>query len=136
MKLINERIPGSKYFWWSEAACFDKARTVAKVENIIRQAQMMDEFREWWGRAIVPNSWYRTPEHNAAEGGASASQHMEGKATDFPVENLTPELIEAIKRRWEMICYKYKVTGAMFVYDWGVHLDSRTDTKFKFYDYR
>lgn len=136
MKLINQKIPGSKYFSFAEAACFDAVRTIAYIGNIILMAKMMDEFREWWGKPIIPSSWFRTVVWNKLKGGATQSQHLEGKAIDFEVDNLTPELIKAVRERWEMICYKYEVTGAMFVYEWGIHLDCRIDTHFKFWDYR
>lgn len=34
-------------------------------------------------KTMVPLSWYRCPPHNAAVGGASASQHMQANATDW-----------------------------------------------------
>lgn len=34
-------------------------------------------------KAMRPGSWYRCPRHNSAVGGASASQHMSGWATDW-----------------------------------------------------
>lgn len=34
-------------------------------------------------RAMNPLSWYRSPAHNAKVGGATASQHLQGNATDW-----------------------------------------------------
>lgn len=44
---------------------------------------ILEPIREWYGRPINPNSWYRGPELNAAIGGAKKSQHMTGRAVDI-----------------------------------------------------
>lgn len=39
--------------------------------------------REWYGRPINVNSFYRSPKLNWAIGGAKSSQHMKGEAIDI-----------------------------------------------------
>lgn len=52
--------------------------------NAQRHAFMLERVRHELGDpAMGPGSWYRCPAHNAAVGGASASQHMNAHATDW-----------------------------------------------------
>lgn len=49
----------------------------------------LEKFRHAVGDRSMPIlSGYRSPQHNAAVGGASQSQHMSGKATDFSRETV------------------------------------------------
>jgi zinc D-Ala-D-Ala carboxypeptidase len=41
------------------------------------------------GQPLVVNSGYRCPVHNRAIGGANQSQHLEGKAADIRVQNIS-----------------------------------------------
>lgn len=50
---------------------------VALVENVLEPA------REKLGKAIVVNSGFRCPLHNAAVGGVANSQHVKGEAADL-----------------------------------------------------
>lgn len=53
-----------------------------------RQAFRMEKYRHANGdKPIGFLSWYRSPPHNAAEGGASESRHMKADATDRTFEN-------------------------------------------------
>jgi hypothetical protein len=58
----------------------------ALVDNVL------DPAREAYGHPIYVNSGFRCPLHNAAVGGVSKSQHIEGQAADItagsPAENL------------------------------------------------
>lgn len=46
-------------------------------------ANILDPLRRSWGRPIIINSGYRSPELNEAVGGAPHSQHMRGEAADI-----------------------------------------------------
>lgn len=46
-------------------------------------ANILDPLRRRWGRPIIINSGYRSPELNEAVGGAPHSQHMRGEAADI-----------------------------------------------------
>lgn len=56
------------------------AKLTALVDNVL------DPLREWYGKPIIVNSGYRSPELNAVLPGASKnSQHMSGEAADITV---------------------------------------------------
>lgn len=53
------------------------------VQNISRTAVKLEKVRAILNRPILVSSWYRSPELNAAVGGAAKSDHMTGCAVDF-----------------------------------------------------
>ena len=55
----------------------------AILKTLTNTAKCLDEVRLLLGVPIVVNSGYRSPLVNKAVGGASKSQHVEGKAVDF-----------------------------------------------------
>ena len=69
-----------------------KKNLLMLVEKVLQPA------RDIWGRPIQVNSGYRCPKLNAAVGGVSSSQHMEGKAADITVGSAVAnkELFELI----------------------------------------
>lgn len=51
---------------------------------IVHTSEGMERVRSTLGnRAITVNSWYRSPETNAAVGSMPTSQHVKGEAVDF-----------------------------------------------------
>lgn len=72
------------HFRLSEAACSDGTpvprSTIARAR---RHAFRLERLRHAIGdQPIETLSWYRSPAHNAAVGGASQSRHMDAWATD------------------------------------------------------
>ena len=55
----------------------------ATLKTLTNTAKCLDAVRALLGVPIVVNSGYRSPLVNRAVGGASKSQHVEGKAVDF-----------------------------------------------------
>lgn len=53
------------------------------VQNIGRTAIKLEKVRAILNKPIIVSSWYRSPELNAAVGGAAKSDHMSGCAVDF-----------------------------------------------------
>ena len=51
--------------------------------------EVLDPVREKLGKAIVVNSGYRCPRHNAAVGGVRNSQHLRGEAADIRICGIT-----------------------------------------------
>ncbi len=48
---------------------------------------MLDVARKKYGKPIIPNSGYRTIEHNAKVGGKPSSSHLKGLAVDIKCDN-------------------------------------------------
>lgn len=88
----TNEIMGNSYFTISELtrSATAKSRGIdntppaavrAKLQTLITQC--LDPIRRIYGRPIVVSSGYRCPALNAAVGGSSTSQHMEGEAADL-----------------------------------------------------
>lgn len=60
----------------------DELRAVA---NLV--ANLLQPIRELYGKRMVINSGYRSPELNEAVGGVPSSQHVKGEAADVACEN-------------------------------------------------
>lgn len=97
--------------------------------EVVRQALMMQELRDWWGKPITVNSWYREKEYNDSVGGDPNSCHLDGIATDIAFEKLTQSQINLLIAVWQSICIRYNVIGGVSIYHWGLHFDSNNDPK-------
>jgi hypothetical protein len=91
-------------------------------ENLVKYLQ---KIRSHFGKSVYINSGYRCKTHNAAVGGASASNHMDGEAADIRIDGVTPLEIAQYAEHIGML--------GIGVYDWGVHVDTRT-SKYFWYD--
>lgn len=128
-----------KNFSLSEMACNDSARTLVITPELVKHAQNLQKFREWYNKPMHVNSWYRTPEYNKQVGGATKSQHLNGMATDIALpsdfNSMTAtrkkEWMNNMKSKWHSIC---NGGGGFGIYDTFIHVDSRA-TKTDF-DYR
>jgi hypothetical protein len=69
-----------------EMACRGTGRLVV-VPAAMNKLQAL---RDMLGKPIIINSAYRSPEHNAAVGGAPNSKHIEGLAYDARMDNHDP----------------------------------------------
>jgi len=76
------------------------------------------------GRPISVVSGYRSPEHNAAVGGAAHSQHMEGRAADIRVEGMAPSDVHKIVL-FLLGAGKLTALGGLGVYPNWIHVDVR-----------
>jgi len=89
--------------------------------NVVILAGYLQTLRDHLGSPIVINSGYRSPAHNAAEGGVPNSQHLYGKAADISVIGYSPkETYDAII---ELINRGEIYDGGVGLYSWGVHYD-------------
>lgn len=91
-------------------------------ENLVKYLQ---KIRNHFGKSVHINSGYRCKTHNAAVGGASASNHMDGEAADIRINGVTPLEIAQYAEHIGML--------GIGVYSWGVHVDTRT-SKYFWYD--
>lgn len=91
--------------------------TVVKRELIV----MLNAIRSRYGKPIVVNSGYRSPEHNAAVGGVKNSFHTLGLAADIRPLSKNMDDIPELQR----ICDEMNRTGGVGFYDTFVHVDVR-----------
>ena len=87
--------------------------------------EYLQKIRDHFGKSVNINSGYRCKTHNAAVGGASASNHMDGEAADIRISGVTPLEVAQYAEHIGML--------GIGVYSWGVHVDTRT-SKYFWYD--
>jgi hypothetical protein len=124
-------------FVWGEVHSKDGVSIPTSMRHAaVRQAEALNQLRGHIRRALGTHrviihvtSWYRSPAHNAAVGGARNSQHMLGIATDITVswvsesgrvQRLTPTSVAAYAELVD--AYKH---GGVGVYPSFTHLDVR-----------
>ena len=56
---------------------------------------ILQKIREHFGKPLTITSAYRTPAHNKTSGGAAYSQHLYGRAADFKVAGIAPDVVAA-----------------------------------------
>lgn len=91
--------------------------------NAQRQAFSLERLRHALGdKPLSGISYYRSPEHNAAVGGASQSRHMQADATDF-----SEATVDSFGRtRFLNTAERFYANDGVGVYPGGsVHLDQR-----------
>lgn len=83
--------------------------------------KLLNKLRDQYGKPLVVNSGYRSPEHNATVGGVKNSQHVLGLAADIrpTVENMAdlPNL--------QRLAHKLNGAGGVGYYNTFVHVDVR-----------
>ena len=90
----------SAHFSYNEGVHSDKAvelglnnfPSAEVLENMTQAAQQLEIVRSYLAQPVSVDSWYRSPEVNAAVGGVSNSAHLDGWAIDFTCSQFgTPE---------------------------------------------
>lgn len=108
------------YFDTKELASKDGQRSPFGEQQVRSELLfLLNRIRTAWGRPIIVNSAYRSPEHNRAVGGVENSYHVQGLAADIRPENLEdlPEL--------QNLCLELNSDGGVGLYDSFVHVDAR-----------
>ena len=82
----------SKNFTVKEFACSDGTDTVFISLALV---SLLQRIRDYFGKAVIINSAYRTEAHNKKIGGATYSQHKYGVAADIHINGVTPKEIAA-----------------------------------------
>lgn len=93
--------------------------------EVVEFAQMVQELRDWYGRPMKVNSWFRTEFYNKQIGGAPKSIHLDGRAVDIAISN--PVQQNKIRSQWEWICSKHNKIGGINYYDTFIHIDNYED---------
>lgn len=114
------------HFYWVEASCHDGTQVPDDLRpNAVRVAQLLERIRSFYGGALVPVSWYRTPAYNAAVKGAHGSRHMRADAVDVRPANLhdMPALILCV----DMLLGRgdLPAIGGYGKYPGWIHVDTR-----------
>lgn len=78
-----------------EFACSDGSDAVLVAPRLV---MVLQSIRSHFGQPVTINSAYRTPQKNAAVGGAAQSQHCYGTAADITVKNVAPTKVAAYAR--------------------------------------
>lgn len=109
----------SKHFRVREFASKDGADKVLIDDDLVT---LLENIREAaGGKSITINSGYRSPEHNAAVGGVSNSQHVKGTAADIVVDGTNPLTVGQIAE------YLLGDRGGIGVYQTFTHVDTRAN---------
>lgn len=120
--MIDGRI--TKNFTLAEMANKQAAETT-KLEltpKMVEHAQMIQELRNWHGKALNVSSWYRTAAYNKKCGGDKKSAHLDGLATD--INSIPASMYHDFTVAWKMICAAHGKVGGVNYYSWGMHFCS------------
>jgi uncharacterized protein YcbK (DUF882 family) len=116
----------SRHLSWSELACKDGTPYPQewRETRAVPLAAEFEAIRAAVGAPIRIGSAYRTPEHNRRVGGASASQHMQGRALDLypPAGMSVARLFEVCRERARLAESQIQAIGR---YPTFVHFDIR-----------
>ena len=112
----------TKNFNMSEMEFYSKvpANLLDNAKEVLTNIQVL---RDALGVPMTIMSGYRSPERNAAVGGATKSQHMEGNAVDLQCKTKTPlemyNMVEKLIKEGKM------KQGGLGIYDGWIHYDTR-----------
>ena len=108
--------------------------TLPLSADAILHAAMLEEFRQWLGRPMAVNAWYRTAKYNKSVGGVSTSSHLKGTATDWKTTvEIDEDRFIKYAKKWREICKAHGVVGEAGLYKWGVHFGSSITYSKTFY---
>ena len=112
----------SENFAWREFYC-PLTKSVPITDLAIHHITLLQELRENFGQPLKINSGYRSPEHNARVGGATASMHLEFATDIAPLnrrEGDRMQLLDELNDIAEGLGF-----GGIGRYDTFLHLDCR-----------
>lgn len=128
MRLLKDAV--TENFKLSEFANNLDGGVMIVTPQVIEFIQMLQEFRNYYGRPMNITSGYRTKEFNAKVGGASNSYHLKALAIDFRLPSeyhgfpkaRKEEFLNNIKNKWYEVCKKHGHTGSIIYYDTYIHM--------------
>lgn len=85
---------------WDNIKHFKKEEFTCKcgcgMNNIdLKLVKILDEIREYFGQAVIISSGCRCKNHNTKVGGVQGSRHVQGKAADIIVKNVSKDKVLA-----------------------------------------
>lgn len=107
--------------------------TVKLTAEAILHAQCLEEFRQWHGRPMTVNGWFRTAAYNKKVGSNAKSSHLRGVATDWGLPGVSKDNFIRYAKKWKEICKAHGVVGEAGLYTWGIHLGSSVGYSKTFY---
>ena len=122
----------TKHFTFAEYGK-NQTGTVKLTAAAILQAQCMEEFRQWLGKPMQINSWFRTAAYNKKIGGNAKSSHLRGCAADWSNPGVSAKDFIRYAKKWKEICETHGVVGEAGLYTWGIHLGSSISYSKVFY---
>lgn len=103
-----------------EFACHDGSDKILIDDQL---PQLLQEIRDYFGRPVTINSAYRNAAYNKRIGGASASQHVQGRAADIRVQDVPPYAVAAYME------YRIKTGGKYACGYYPISLFCHVDTR-------
>ena len=107
--------------------------TVKLTAEAILHAHCLEEFRQWYGKPMKVNAWYRTTAYNKKVGGNAKSSHLRGVATDWGLPGVTKDDFIRYAKKWKAICKEHGIVGEAGLYTWGIHIGSGISYSKAFY---
>lgn len=83
-------------------------------------AEILQQLRNHYNKAVIIVSGYRTPSYNKSCGGATYSQHLYGMAADVKISGVSPEEVAQYAETL------LKDKGGIGIYSTFTHIDVRT----------
>ena len=105
----------SESFSVREFACKDGSDPIFIDSELVN---ILQKIRNHFGKPVTITSAYRTPPHNAKEGGTTYSQHLYGMAADIKIAEVTPKKVADYA---ETLLDK----GGIGIYNTFTHIDVR-----------
>ncbi|HEU02037.1 hypothetical protein LCGC14_0987240 [marine sediment metagenome] len=122
----------SPHFSWAEFACNDGTAYPQewRATRAVKLAAVLEDLRAFLGDGpLSVGSVFRTPDWNKLNGGAKASQHLRGRAADCYPPRPTGQRKRLIRSKFHRLAREFARidprVGAIGLYRWGVHLDTR-----------
>lgn len=106
----------SQNFQVKEFACKDGSDPILIAPELVT---ILQAIRSHFGKEVVINSAYRTPDYNKKVGGATQSQHCYGTAADIAISGVSPKDVAEFA---ETLLYN---RGGIGIYSGFTHIDVR-----------
>lgn len=123
-RIYSKSLEGDKHltssFKVKEFACNDGSDVILIHPDL---PAVLQNIRNQFGKPIIINSGYRTPEYNKKVGGATRSQHCYGTAADIVVDGVSPVSVAIAA---EKALKETGHPGGIGIYKSFVHVDVRS----------